>query len=76
MRRCCICGATLFGDELKSCVNCPECAEQLEFTLSANTLLARAPARCGAKRSPDVSVAGLTLRLPSSRDLANIVVGI
>lgn len=61
----------LFGDELRSCVNCPECADQLEFTLSANSLLARAPGRCGVER-PDVSVAGLTLRLPSSRDLASI----
>ena len=31
---------SLFGDALKSCVDCPECGEQLEFTLSASSLLA------------------------------------
>ena len=39
----------LFGDELRSCVDCPECGERLEFTLSANLLLARAPARIAAR---------------------------
>jgi len=63
---------SLFGDALKSCVDCPECGERLEFTLSANSLLARAPERLGGAGIPDVTVAGHTLRLPTSRDLANV----
>lgn len=63
----------LFGDELRSCVDCPECGERLEFTLSADLLLARAPARIDGEGSSGLTVAGLTLRLPTSRDLANVI---
>ncbi|HEV7822061.1 MAG TPA: hypothetical protein VGO84_12850, partial [Burkholderiales bacterium] len=31
----------VFGDAVKSCVDCPACSERLEFTLNASTLLAR-----------------------------------
>jgi hypothetical protein len=58
----------LFGDELKSCVDCPECRERLEFTLSANALLSREPV--GDSAEGFLSIHGLRLRLPTTRDLA------
>ena len=60
----------LFGDELKSCVDCPQCSENLEFTVSASALLAREPARSADVDPPGVHAAGHILRLPTSRDLA------
>jgi hypothetical protein len=57
----------LFGDELKSCVDCPQCREKLEFALSANALLAREPARL--ESDGFLAVHGLRLRLPTTRDL-------
>lgn len=62
----------LFGDELKSCVSCPECGENLEFTLSASVLLGHAPERAGESGTADITVAGHRLRLPTTRDLADI----
>lgn len=61
----------LFGDELKACVSCPECGERLEFSLSAAALLERAPDEQG--RAALVDVGGFRLRLPTTRDLAEIV---
>jgi hypothetical protein len=61
----------LFGDELKSCVDCPECGERLEFGLSAAALLAPFDAPRAANVA-EISVAGRRLRLPTTRDLANI----
>jgi hypothetical protein len=63
---------SLFGDAMKSCVACPDCGENLEFTLSATSLLARAPADTGETVMAGLSAAGLALRLPTSRDLAAI----
>jgi hypothetical protein len=60
---------SLFGDAMKSCVACPHCGENLEFALSASSLLERATER-GQGASADVHAAGHTLRLPTSRDLA------
>jgi hypothetical protein len=57
----------LFGDELQSCLACPACGEQLEFSLSANALLARAP-----EDVTDVSVDGVRVRMPTTRDLASV----
>jgi hypothetical protein len=57
----------LFGDALKSCVECPQCREQLEFTLSGRALLGSAPV-------PDCTHAQLgelRVRMPTSRDLAS-----
>ncbi len=62
----------LFGDAMKSCVACPECGENLEFTLSASSLLGRAPERTGETEMAGLTAAGHTLRLPTSRDLAVI----
>jgi len=31
----------LFGDELRSCVDCPNCGDRLEFALNAAVLLAQ-----------------------------------
>jgi hypothetical protein len=60
----------LFGDALKSCVDCPECAERLEFELSADALTA------GPHHDPPpashVDVGGRRARLPTTRDLACI----
>jgi len=61
---------TLFGDALKSCVDCPECGERLEFALSAAALLERAPA--SDDRPAFVECRGRTLRLPTTRDLASV----
>jgi hypothetical protein len=58
----------LFGDELNSCVDCPQCGERLEFDISAQTLLEK-------KLRDDqthVDVYGTRLRLPTTRDLASI----
>lgn len=57
---------SMFGDELKSCVDCPECQERLEFTLSVGALLARAPV---AGEARELAVRGLRIRLPTTRDL-------
>jgi hypothetical protein len=62
----------LFGDELKSCVVCPECGEGLEFTLSADSLLAGAGGHQNSMQSLTVTVAGHSIRLPTARDLASI----
>jgi hypothetical protein len=60
--------SSLFGDALRSCVDCPECAERLEFELSADALMA------GAHHDPSpashVDVGGRRARLPTTRDLA------
>lgn len=63
---------SLFGDALKSCVDCPDCGERLEFVLSADALLAGAPDRGASGAAEDVSVGGHVLRLPTTRDLAVI----
>ncbi len=57
---------SLFGDALKSCVDCPECAERLEFTLSADALLERAASHA----LTHAQVGDRRLRLPTTRDLA------
>jgi len=58
----------IFGDALKSCVDCPKCGEQLEFTLSADALLERA-----ASHAPTHAQLGnLRVRLPTTRDLASV----
>lgn len=56
----------LFGDALASCLDCPACGEPLEFSLSAEALLGGAP---GATH---VSLDGLQVRMPTTRDLASI----
>jgi hypothetical protein len=57
----------LFGDGLDACVDCPECGEKLEFSVSASTLLSQ------AKPSPaQIEVEGLQFRLPTTRDLAGV----
>jgi hypothetical protein len=61
---------SLFGDALKSCVDCPACGERLEFILNAAELLSRAansPIQAG---EPTVTVGSHVLRLPTTRDLA------
>jgi hypothetical protein len=59
---------SMFGDALQSCVNCPECGEQLEFTLSADALLERA----ASQAATHAQLGERRLRLPTSRDLASI----
>lgn len=60
----------LFGDALKSCVECPQCGERLEFSLSAEMLLARAgEPECAESH---VLVNGSRVRRPTTRDLACI----
>jgi hypothetical protein len=59
---------SLFGDELKSCVDCPQCGEKLEFSLSAGAM---------SSHSQDIDarelcVDGVRLRLPTTRDLASL----
>jgi hypothetical protein len=58
----------LFGDALKSCVSCPACDEKLEFAISAQALLERAPAIARTH----VDLHGRMLRLPTTRDLASV----
>ena len=59
---------SLFGDALKSCVECPECGEPLEFALSASAFLERAPA-AGTRHA---TVGDYRVRLPTTRDLASV----
>ncbi len=62
----------LFGDDLRSCVECPECNERLEFSLSASALLAAGTHPGEKPPHSAMSVRGLRLRLPTTRDLAAI----
>ena len=62
----------LFGDDLKSCVDCPECSERLEFSLSASALLAATTQPGKRPEHSALSIRGLRLRLPTTRDLAAI----
>jgi hypothetical protein len=57
----------LAGDELQSSVDCPECHERLEFTLSA-------AAMCPNAASPpsQVTVGDVLVRVPTTRDLASL----
>ena len=57
----------LFGEELAGYCDCPHCGERLEFTLRCSDLLASS-----ASAQPMAEVAGLSRRLPTSRDLAEI----
>jgi hypothetical protein len=57
----------LFGDALGSCLDCPACGESLEFSLSAQALLGGAPGR-----ATHVSVDGVQVRMPTTRDLASV----
>jgi hypothetical protein len=59
--------AACFGTAMNGAVNCPACAEKLEFALDANSL---ASAAGGAAA---VSFGGRQFRLPTSRDLAAAV---
>jgi len=57
----------LSGDKLQSSVDCPECDERLEFSLSATAL------RAGVGAPPShVTVGHVLVRVPTSRDLASI----
>jgi len=57
---------SLFGDALKSFVDCASCNERLEFTLSADALLERAASHA----LTHAQLGNLRLRLPTTRDLA------
>ena len=59
---------SLFGDSLKSCVDCPNCGERLEFSLSADALLERAAAHA----LTHAQLGAVRLRLPTTRDLAAV----
>ena len=52
------------GGSLHGAVDCPGCAERLEFSLSVPTLLARA-----GKDTDFVEIEGIRARLPTTRDL-------
>ena len=56
-----------FGRELSGCIDCPACGERLEFILDACAL--QLPARADAP----IVAAGLSFRLPTSRDLATAI---
>jgi hypothetical protein len=57
----------LSGDELQSSVDCPECRERLEFTLSATAMCPNAVSPPSHVRVGDVLV-----RVPTTRDLASL----
>jgi hypothetical protein len=57
----------MFGDALSCCVDCPECAEPLEFTLSVAALLGQR-----TERAKLVELDGVRFRMPTTRDLAAI----
>jgi hypothetical protein len=61
---------TLFGDALNACVECPECGEKLEFSLSVDAMLSQPGPRLG--NDAWVMVDGERLRLPTTRDLASV----
>lgn len=67
--------AWTFGPQLVSVVNCPRCAERLEFTLESNTLLLAPPTDVGEPSAPFSLQAdgyAVTFRLPTSVDLAAV----
>ncbi len=57
----------LSGDELQASVDCSDCGERLEFSLSAAAL--RAPALLAP---PHVLVGDVQVRVPTTRDLASV----
>ena len=59
---------SLFGDALKSCVDCPGCGERLEFALSADALLERAAGHA----LTHAQLGNMRVRLPTTRDLASV----
>lgn len=62
------------GDTLDAFVDCPRCAERLEFAISIGGLLAPAQG-AGISRSDDgamIEVDGLRVRLPTTRDLQQL----
>lgn len=59
---------SLFGDALKSCVDCTECGERLEFALSADAFLERAASHA----LTHAQLGQLRVRLPTTRDLASV----
>ena len=58
-----------YGDALEAYVDCAQCHERLEFTLSCQQLLSDEPADL---QSSFIDVEGWKFRLPTSRDLAQI----
>jgi hypothetical protein len=58
----------LAGDELQSSVDCPECHERLEFTLSATAMCPNA-----VTPPSHVTVGDVLVRVPTTRDLASLV---
>jgi hypothetical protein len=60
----------LFGEQLHSLVECPSCQQQLEFTLAVADLRVAAPS---VETVPvEVDSCQLTVRLPTSEDIATI----
>lgn len=57
----------LFGDLLPASVDCPQCIEKLEFSLSAASLC-----HSDSDRPALIEIEGLLVRLPTTRDLATI----
>lgn len=63
-----------FGDRLESYAECPQCAERLEFPLSAAELRASAGSEASEPvQGWTVDVYAIQFRLPNSHDLAAIV---
>lgn len=62
-----------YGSELAAYLDCPSCGERLEFNLNSADLLAETTA---PKYRDTITIDGLSFRLPTSRDLAQIATSI
>ena len=62
--------AACFGTQLQGWSGCPACGEKVEFELEAHQLLA---ASTPAQPGTTVSIRGESFRLPTSRDLAEVL---
>ncbi len=61
--------ASMFGPNLVGLVECPECAERLEFEAMVDDLVFERPADCDALLTLQLDGLDVRLRLPDSRDL-------
>jgi hypothetical protein len=62
--------ATCFGHGIHGWISCPGCGDRLEFEIDWRALAAEAS---DSRRDQTIVVGGRTFRLPTSRDLADIV---
>jgi hypothetical protein len=64
--------STCFGAQLRGWSSCPACGEKVEFEVDGRQLLNASPSQ---EPSATVTARGASFRLPTSRDLADVLAG-